>query len=486
MQEALTYDDILLVPQYSKILPKDVRTQTRFSKNIPLNIPISSSPMDTVTEHKMAIAMALQGGIGIIHKNLTREQQAEEVRLVKRFENGFIVNPETVSLENTVDDLHKIREKKGYKKIPVVDKSGKLLGIVNELHYMWPEDRALKVRQIMDPFQELITLKEGASLKAANEVIRREKLSVLCVIGKGRKLKAIVSRRDQEKSQNFPMANKDTDNHLLVGAAVGAGKDLFLRAKSLAEAGVDVIIVDSAHGHSKGIIDAVKILKHDKFAKKFDVVAGNVATKKGVEDLIAAGADGVKIGIGPGSICTTRIVAGIGVPQITAIMEANLGREKKNIPLIADGGIKFSGDITKALAAGADSVMLGGLLAGAEESPGETEFIDGRMYKVYRGMGSLGAMSRGSKDRYGQSEETDNGKLVPEGIEGRTHYRGAAEKILYQLIGGLKSGMGYVGAEDIKTLRKNARFIKMTGAGFSESHPHDIIIAKDAPNYSKN
>jgi IMP dehydrogenase len=487
MQEALTYDDLLMVPQYSEVLPAQVNVESKFSRNISLKIPIVSSPMDTVTEHRMAIAIALEGGLGIIHKNLTIERQAEEVRLVKRFENGFVVDPVTVGPEATIEDIRKIDEEKGYKKIPVVDEKGKLMGIITELYYSWPDDRRKKVVEVMKPVERLVTIGEKASLKEANKVIRDKKLLVLCVIDKNGILKSIVTRKDMEKNQNYPNANKDKNKRLIVGAAIGVGGDSLVRAEALAAAGVDVLVVDTAHGHSKGVIEMVKILKKDKKFKGVDVVAGNVATKKAVEDLITAGADGVKIGIGPGSICTTRVVAGIGVPQATAIMEAVRGKTKqKKVALIADGGIKYSGDISKALGLGADCVMLGGLLAGAEESPGETEFVGGRMYKTYRGMGSLGAMSKGSKDRYGQGEVTDSGKFVPEGIEGRTAYRGPLDKILYQLIGGLRAGMGYVGAQNILELQKKAQFVKITSAGFVESHPHDVTITKDAPNYYKN
>ncbi|MCX6762100.1 MAG: IMP dehydrogenase [Candidatus Moranbacteria bacterium] len=486
MQEALTYDDILLVPQYSEILPSETELGSRFSRNVPLKTPIASSPMDTVTEHKMAIAMALQGGIGIIHKNLSISEQAEEVRLVKRYQSGFVVNPITLSLEDTVDEVYRIREEKGYKKIPVVDAKGKLLGIVTELYYFWPQDKGKKVKEIMKPVSELVTIIEGANLSKANEIIRKENLVVLCVVDKKGILKSIVTRKDLEKNESFPFANKDSNKRLYVGAAVGVGADLLERAEALVAAGADVLVVDTAHGHSKGVLEAVKKIKKNNATKKVDVMAGNVATAKAVADLIKAGADGVKIGIGPGSICTTRVVAGIGVPQVTAILEALKGRGKNiNVPIIADGGIKYSGDITKALALGASSVMLGGLLAGAEESPGETEFVDGMMYKMYRGMGSLGAMQRGSKDRYGQGNVKEVGKFVPEGIEGRTIYRGPVEKIIYQLTGGLRSGMGYLGAKTLPELVKKAQFVKITGAGFKESHPHTVTITKEAPNYFK-
>jgi IMP dehydrogenase len=486
MQEALTYDDVLLVPKYSEILPSETELLSRFSRNIPLKTPIASAPMDTVTEHKMAIAMALHGGIGIIHKNLSIAEQAEEVRLVKRYQSGFVIDPITLSLEDTVDEVYRIREEKGYKKIPVVDEKGKLLGIVTELYYFWPQDKGKKVKEIMKPVKELVTMLEGANLFKANEVIRKEKLVVLCVVDKNGILKSIVTRKDLEKNESFPFSNKDAKKRLYVGAAVGVGDDLLSRAEALVAAGADVLVVDTAHGHSRGVIEAVKKIKKNKATQNVDVVAGNVATAEAVRDLIKAGVDGVKIGIGPGSICTTRVVAGIGVPQVTAVMEALKGRGKNNdIPIIADGGIKYSGDITKALALGASSVMLGGLLAGAEESPGDTEFVDGLMYKLYRGMGSLGAMQRGSKDRYGQGNVKEVAKFVPEGIEGRTIYRGPVEKIVYQLTGGLRSGMGYLGAKNLTELVKNAQFVRITGAGIKESHPHTVTIAKDAPNYFK-
>ena len=487
MQEALTYDDILLVPQYSEILPSDTVLLSKFSRNIPLKTPIISSPMDTVTEHKMAIAIALQGGLGIIHKNLSIAEQAEEVRLVKRFENGFVVDPAVLLPDDLVDDAYRIKEEKNYEKIPVIDKNGKLLGMITELCYFWPEDKGKKVREVMDKIEELETISDKASLISANEVIKKKKLDVLCVVDKKGILKSIVTRRDLEKNESFPLANKDSRKHLYVGGAVSVGEESLMRAQALVKAGVDVLVVDTAHGHSKGVINMVKTLKKDKITGKVDVVAGNVATAEAVRDLIKAGVDGVKIGIGPGSICTTRVVAGIGVPQVTALMEAIKGRGKNtNIPIIADGGVKYSGDITKALALGASSVMLGGLLAGAEESPGQTELVDGMMYKIYRGMGSLGAMARGSKDRYGQGKVKDNKKFVPEGIEGRTLYRGAVEKIIYQLAGGLRSGMGYVGAKNIDELRRKAKFVRISNAGLKESHPHTVTITKEAPNYFKS
>lgn len=485
MQEALTFDDVLLVPHYSEVLPHEADTTSRFSRNVPLKSPLVSAPMDTVTEHAMAIAMALEGGLGIIHKNLSPEEQAREVRLVKRYENGFIDEPVTVSVESLVDEVYQIFLEKGYKKIPVLDGEGKLAGLVTELDYLWPLDQGKGVREVMVEYADLVTAPADVSLLQANETIRQEKLSVLCVVDENKKLKAIVTRRDLEKNKDYPRANKDANKSLYVGAAISVGEDSFSRAKLLAEAGVDVLVVDTAHGHSRGVIEMVRRLKADEAFKNIDVVAGNVASKQAVQDLIKAGADGVKVGVGPGSICTTRVVAGIGVPQLSAVLEAVKGKGSKDVPIIADGGIQFSGDIVKAIAAGAESVMMGSLLAGAEEAPGETEFINGRMYKIYRGMGSLGAMEKGSKDRYGQAGVKDAQKFVPEGIEGRIAYRGPVEKIIYQLVGGLRSGMGYNGARTIAELQKNAEFVKITSAGLKESHPHDITQTKEAPNYSR-
>ncbi|MFA6170956.1 MAG: IMP dehydrogenase [Patescibacteria group bacterium] len=484
LKDGLTYDDILLEPQYSTVLPAETLTGSRFSRNIKLKIPISSAPMDTVTEHRMAIALALEGGIGIIHKNLSIAEQAHEVELVKRFESGFLFDPATIGPDATVDEIHGIYLDKGYKKIPVVDANGKLLGLVTELDYLWPNDKNKKVKDVMIPVSNLTTVLDTASLDEANNIIWAKRLYVLCVTDKSGKLKAIVTRKDLEKNKNFPNANKDSNKHLIVGAGLGVGKDMLERASALAQAGADVLVVDTAHGHSIGVIEAVKKLKKEKGLKNIDIVAGNIATREGAKALIAAGADGVKVGVGPGSICTTRVIAGIGVPQVTAIIEAAAGRGgKKEIPIIADGGIKYSGDIVKALAVGADAVMVGGMLAGAEEAPGATEFFNGRMYKVYRGMGSLAAMTKGSKDRYGQADVMDTGKFVPEGIEGRMPYRGPVEKIIYQLVGGIRSGLGYNGAKTIAELQKKAKAVKITAAGLKESHPHDVHITKEAPNY---
>ncbi len=486
MQEGLTYDDILIVPNYSEVLPTETNLETKFSRNIPLKIPISSSPMDTVTEHQMAIALALEGGIGIIHKNLSPKEQADEVKKVKRFENGFIKEPLTVGPDETIEKVHQIYQDLGYKKIPVVNEKNILLGIITEFYYDWPKDKDTKVAKLMKPINELIVAKDGITLKNANQIIKKEKLAVLCIVDKNGKLRSIVTHKDLEKNREYPNANKDSGKSLLVGAAISTGDEMFERALLLEKAGVDVIVVDTAHGHSKNVIDMVKKIKTNKTFQNVDVVAGNVATKEAVKDLANAGADGIKVGIGPGSICTTRIIAGIGVPQITALMESVKGLPKNNPPsIIADGGISYSGDIVKAIAVGADCVMLGGLLAGSEEAPGETLFINGRMFKSYRGMGSLSAMKAGSKDRYGQGKVKEVNKFVPEGIEGRIPYRGPVNKNIYQLIGGLRSGMGYIGAENIKELKQKVKIIKMTGAGQNESHPHNIIITEDAPNYKR-
>lgn len=484
MQETFTFDDVLLVPQYSEIRPKDVVLESRLTRNIPLRLPIMSAPMDTVTEHRLAIALALSGGIGIIHKNLTIDQQAREVRLVKRFENGFITEPVTVSPDDTIQAVYDIRIKKGYKAAPVVDKEGKLLGLINKFDYFWPHDKDKLVREAMVPMRELETAPADISLDQANDIIYTKKLGVLCLADAAGKLTAIVTRKDLEKNEMYPRANKDANKSLRVGAAVSVGEAALERARLLVAAGINVIVVDVAHGHSLGVIETVKLLKKDSVTKEVDVIAGNIATAAGAKALVAAGADAIKVGVGPGSICTTRVVAGVGVPQLSAVLEAVKGRGKNKVPIIADGGIRYSGDIVKALGAGADAVMIGGLFAGAEESPGDTEYYQGRMYKSYRGMGSLGAMSRGSSDRYGQGNIIDTTQFVPEGIEGRIQYRGPVAAIIHQLAGGLRAGMAYVGARNITELQHNATFIKITQASWRESHPHDVEITKQAPNYS--
>lgn len=484
MQEALTFDDVLLQPQFSRLLPSQTSVASRLTRQLAVRVPLLSAPMDTVTEHQLAIALALSGGLGVIHKNMTPVEQANEVRMVKRFENGFIIEPMTVAPDDSLSVVYKIRQERGYKKIPVVNKQGKLAGLITELDYFWPNDRGRRVRELMTKVKDLVTAPGNISLEKANDIIRRKKLAILCLVSSTGKLEAIVTRKDLEKNETYPQASKDSHKRLRVGAAVSVGKEALSRAEALVTAGVDVLVVDTAHGHSQGVLDTIKLLKQTAGTKGLDVIAGNVATAAGVEALIGAGADAVKIGIGPGSICTTRVVAGVGVPQITAIMEAAAGRGKhKDVPLIADGGIKYSGDIVKALAAGADTVMIGSLFAGTEEAPGETEYFGGRLYKTYRGMGSLSAMGKGARDRYGQGNIHDNSKLVPEGIEGRVLYRGPVATIIQQLVGGLQAGMGYAGAKTIPDLQRGARFIKITAAGLKESHPHDVEITREAPNY---
>ena len=479
-----TFNDVLLVPQYSEILPAAVSLHSRFSRNIPLRLPFVSASMDTVTEHDMAVALALAGGIGVIHKNLSISEQAREVNLVKRFENGFITDPLTVADSATITQVYAIRREKGYKTVPVVDSKGRLAGLVGKLDYFWPNDKDKKVSDVMTKIKDMFTAPAGTTLKEANDIIRVKKLSVLCLVDADGKLAAIVTRKDLEKNELYPQANKAGDKSLRVAAAVGVGPDALERALVLAEQKTDAVVIDTAHGHSKGVIDTIKIFKKNKALRGVDVVAGNVATAAAVKALISAGADAVKVGIGPGSICTTRVVAGIGVPQLSAIMEAVKGRGQSPVPVIADGGITYSGDIVKALAAGAQSVMMGSLFAGTQESPGSVEYYNGRMYKIYRGMGSVGAMSRGSADRYGQSGISDSAKFVPEGIEGRILYRGPVDALLYQLAGGIRNGLGYNGAKTIADLQKKAVFIKISAAGLKESHPHDVEITKQAPNYS--
>ncbi|MFH1367157.1 MAG: IMP dehydrogenase [Patescibacteria group bacterium] len=482
-EETLTFDDVLLVPQKSSILPAETNLKTRLTKRINLNIPLIASPMDTVTEHRMAIALALQGGIGIIHKNMPADSQAQEVSYVKRYENGFIENPVTLEPEDTIEDAAEIREKKGYKKIPIVDKNNKLVGMITEQDYFIPDDLKLPIKFKMKPLKEIVVGRQGLSLKQANKVIQEKKLSALPIINKAGKLVSMVTRRDLEKNEQHPNACKDEKKQLRVGAAISVGPEALERAKLLVAAGVDVLVVDTAHGHTKGVLETVSILKKNRLFSKVDVIAGNVATEEGVRDLIRAGADAVKVGVGPGSICTTRIVAGIGVPQISAIQAAVKGRGKSNVPIIADGGIRYSGDIVKALGAKADAVMIGSLFAGCEETPGDIEYEGGRMFKSYRGMGSKEAMVIGSKDRYGQSEQKNSEKLVPEGVSARVVYKGAVAGHIYQLMGGLRSGLGYNGAKTIPELQKKARFIKISNAGLKESHPHDIFITKQPPNY---
>ena len=476
--EGLTFDDVLLVPAESSVVPRDVKLETHLTKKIRLGIPIMSAAMDTVTESRMAIAIAREGGIGVIHKNMTIEQQAEQVDLVKRSENGVITNPFFLSAEHTLRDADNLCAKFRISGVPIVDESGKLVGIITNRDMKFETNPDRKIRELMTS-ENLVVGREGTTLEEAKETLRQHKIEKLPIVDKDFHLKGLITIKDIEKAVAYPNAAKDSRGRLLVAAAIGVTADVLDRAGALLDAGADALVLDSAHGHSRNIMEAVKNIK----AKYPDaqLIAGNVATAAATEALIQAGADCVKVGIGPGSICTTRVVAGVGVPQITAVMESAEIANKYGIPIIADGGIKYSGDIVKALAAGGSVVMLGSMLAGCEEAPGDTEVFQGRQFKVYRGMGSLGAMAKGSKDRYFQE---DNKKLVPEGVEGRVPYKGTLSDTVYQLMGGLRAGMGYCGCPTIPDLQQNGRFVRITGAGLKESHPHDIAITKEAPNYS--
>ena len=479
--EGLTYDDVLLAPAYSEILPREVDTSSLLTRNIRLNLPIVSAAMDTVTEHRMAIAMAAAGGIGIIHKNMSIDAQAEQVRKVKRSESGMIVDPITLSPEDTLAKAYRIMQEHRIGGIPIVDKSQRLVGIITnrDLRFNPANDRM--IRDYMTA-EGLIVAPEGTTLDQAEEIIRQNKVEKLPVVDAAGKLIGLITYRDIIKRQNFPKACKDHLGRLRVGAAVGVTPDTFDRIEALAKAGVDVITVDTAHGHSAGVLKVIREVK-SRFPD-LDVIGGNVATRSGAQALIEAGVDAVKVGVGPGSICTTRVIAGVGVPQLTAVLEAVKAAAPAGVPVVADGGIKYSGDLVKALVAGGSSVMLGGLLAGTDESPGETILYEGRKFKTYRGMGSIEAMKDGSKDRYFQDVEDDIAKLVPEGIVGRVSYKGQVGEVLYQLEGGLRAGMGYAGARDIETLQTR-HFIRITNAGLTESHPHDVTIIKEAPNYSR-
>ena len=476
--EGLTFDDVLLVPAESSVVPRDVKLETHLTKKIRLGIPIMSAAMDTVTESRMAIAIAREGGIGVIHKNMTIEQQAEQVDLVKRSENGVITNPFFLSAEHTLRDADNLCAKYRISGVPIVDESGKLVGIITNRDMKFETNPDRKIRELMTS-ENLVVGREGTTLEEAKETLRQHKIEKLPIVDKDFHLKGLITIKDIEKAVAYPNAAKDSRGRLLVAAAIGVTADVLDRAGALLDAGADALVLDSAHGHSRNIMEAVKNIK----AKYPDaqLIAGNVATAAATEALIQAGADCVKVGIGPGSICTTRVVAGVGVPQITAVMESAEIANKYGIPIIADGGIKYSGDIVKALAAGGSVVMLGSMLAGCEEAPGDTEVFQGRQFKVYRGMGSLGAMAKGSKDRYFHEKDS---KLVPVGVEGRVPYRGPVSDTVYQMVGGLRSGMGYCGAPDIETLRTTAQFVRITAAGLRESHPHDIYITREAPNYT--
>lgn len=471
-----TFDDVLLVPKYSQILPKNVDVSSRLTKNISLNIPLVSAAMDTVTEYMAAIAMARLGGIGIIHKNMDEDTQAKQVKKVKKSESGIIIDPIYTTPDATLAQINDLMSEFGISGLPVVDEHDKLVGILTNRDLQFEKDMTKTVNDVMTK-APLITAKQGITLDEAASLMHLNKIEKLPIIDEKGNLKGLMTMKDIKRKQEFPNANKDDFGRLRVGAAIGVGQ--LDRARKLVNAGVDVLVLDSAHGHSKGIIETIEKIKKELAV---DVIAGNVATGEATEALIKAGADAVKVGIGPGSICTTRIVAGVGVPQITAIDECAQAAKKYNIPVIADGGIKFSGDVAKALAVGAESIMIGSLLAGTEESPGETIMFQGRQYKNYRGMGSIGAMQKGSTDRYFQ-EGTASEKLVPEGIEGRVPYRGKISSVIHQLVGGLRSSMGYLGAENIKKYQENAEFVEITAAGLKESHVHDVIITKEAPNY---
>ncbi|KNZ71197.1 inosine-5'-monophosphate dehydrogenase [Thermincola ferriacetica] len=477
VKEGLTFDDVLLIPAKSEVLPKDVDTSTYLTKKIKLNIPLMSAGMDTVTESRLAIAIAREGGIGIIHKNMSIDQQALEVDRVKRSEHGVITDPIYLSPENSIREALSLMERYRISGVPITV-NNKLVGILTNRDLRFVENYDRPIGEVMTR-ENLITAPVGTTLEEAKAILQKHKVEKLPIVDENFNLKGLITIKDIEKARRYPNSAKDHKGRLVVGAAVGVTKDMMDRVSALVDAKVDVITVDTAHGHSRGVLDAVYMIK--KKYPDVDVIAGNVATAEATVDLIKAGADCIKVGIGPGSICTTRVVAGIGVPQITAIMDCAEEAEKHGIPIIADGGIKYSGDIVKAIAAGANVVMIGSLFAGTEESPGDIEIYQGRSFKVYRGMGSLGAMKAGSKDRYFQEDEK---KLVPEGIEGRVPYKGPLSETVYQLIGGLRAGMGYCGTPNIEALRKNTKFMRITTAGLKESHPHDVQITKEAPNYS--
>jgi IMP dehydrogenase len=479
LEEGLSFDDVLLLPARSEILPLETDVRTRLTRQIQINIPIVSSAMDTVTEARLAIALAQEGGIGVIHRAFSPEDQAAEVDKVKKSESGMIQDPITISPHQRVAEVLKIMERYRISGVPVTEK-GKLVGIVTNRDLRFETRMDLPVSEVMTK-ENLITASVGTTLEEAKEILHRHRIEKLLVVDDGFYLRGLITIKDIQKRIKYPNACKDEVGRLRVGAAVGTGREGLERAELLIKAGVDVVVVDTAHGHTRGVIETIKAIKR-KYPD-IPLIGGNIATAEAAEDLIAAGVDAIKVGIGPGSICTTRIVAGAGVPQITAIAKCASVANKKGIPVISDGGIKFSGDITKAIAAGSSSVMIGGLFAGTDESPGETVLFQGRSYKVYRGMGSLGAMQRGGGDRYFQ-DEIEPGKFVPEGIEGRVPYKGSLAAIVYQLVGGLRAGMGYCGCRNIEELRTKARFIKITTSGLKESHVHDVIITKEAPNYS--
>ncbi|WP_378176820.1 IMP dehydrogenase [Aquimarina sp. SS2-1] len=480
--EGLTYDDVLLVPAFSEVLPREVSIQTKFTKNITINVPIVSAAMDTVTESRMAIAMAQEGGIGVLHKNMTIQEQAMKVRKVKRAESGMIIDPVTLPLDAKVADAKNNMREHSIGGIPIVDENHKLLGIVTNRDLRFEKNNDRPISEVMTS-ENLVTVAEGTSLQEAEVILQDNKIEKLPVVNKDNTLVGLITFRDITKLTLKPSANKDSLGRLRVAAAIGVTGDAVDRAEALVNAGVDAVVIDTAHGHTKGVVSVLKEVK-----KKFpdlDVIVGNIATAEAAKYLVEAGADAVKVGIGPGSICTTRVVAGVGFPQFSAVLEVASAIKGSGVPVIADGGIRYTGDIPKAIAAGADTVMLGSLLAGTKESPGETIIYEGRKFKSYRGMGSVEAMKQGSKDRYFQDVEDDIKKLVPEGIVGRVAYKGELYESIHQFVGGLRAGMGYCGAKDIKTLQDTGRFVKITVSGIHESHPHDVTITKEAPNYSR-
>ena len=480
--EGLTYDDVLLVPAFSEVLPREVSIQTKFTRNITINVPIVSAAMDTVTESKMAIAMAQEGGIGVLHKNMTIEQQAQKVRRVKRAESGMIIDPVTLPLTATVADAKRNMAEHSIGGIPIVAKDGTLKGIVTNRDLRFEHDNSKSIVDVMTS-DNLVTASVGTSLNDAESILQQHKIEKLLIVDDNYKLSGLITFRDITKLSQKPNANKDQYGRLRVAAALGVTADVVDRAEALVNAGVDAVVIDTAHGHTKTVLTALKSVKN-KFPD-LDVIVGNVATAAAAKFLVEAGADAVKVGIGPGSICTTRVVAGVGFPQFSAVLEVAAAIKGTGVPVIADGGIRYTGDIPKAIAAGADTVMLGSLLAGTKESPGETIIYEGRKFKSYRGMGSVEAMKQGSKDRYFQDVEDDIKKLVPEGIVGRVPYKGELNESIHQFVGGLRAGMGYCGAKDIETLKETGQFVKITASGINESHPHDVTITKESPNYSR-
>jgi IMP dehydrogenase len=480
--EGITFDDVLLVPRKSSVLPRDVVVATRLSRHIPINIPLVSAAMDTVTEAGLAIALAREGGIGVLHKNMSIERQAIEVDQVKRSESGIILKPVTIYAHQTVGDAQALMGKYQISGIPVVNEDGKLIGIVTNRDLRFQPNRSLGIEKVMTS-EKLITAPVGTTLERAERILQNHRIEKLPVVDKKGRLVGLITFKDIQKKKRYPNACKDAHGRLRVGAAVGITRDTLERVEALAKAGVDVIVVDTAHGHSRGVLEMIRRVR--KTFSEGDIVAGNVGTAAATRDLVRTGIDGVKVGIGPGSICTTRVIAGVGVPQVTAIYDCAKVAVRSNIPVIADGGIKQTGDIAKAIAAGADSVMIGSLFAGVDESPGEKVLMEGRSYKMYRGMGSLESMKRGSGDRYFQDVEDDLPKLVPEGIEGRVPYKGPLSETVFQMVGGLRAAMGYCGCRTIRELKGDTQFIKMSEAGLRESHPHDVIITKEAPNYHK-